>query len=163
MSNGCDIQIPFDDIIDAIINNDEYLKKIIDALLKKLDLSRIIKTYYASVHINLETTCSPYGDVQHAAAAFHPDDDKDPAATVPVVDEEGSVIAYIYPDNAKGHDVPVYDKRTGEIIGYGLGTATMIYIRLATTYDCGDLQDMYSTQDKHLGYNHPTDNTIQTP
>lgn len=126
MSN-CGVSIPLDDIVDAIIKNDDYMNKIVDEIIKRLDVDRLVKTYQASVHLTLGT--AECGIAQRVAVAYHPEDVRDPEATTALTDSDGDIIAYLYPDSSELHNVPVKTK-AGAVIGYGMGTGSITYVKL---------------------------------
>lgn len=76
--------------------------------------------YYASVPIILDGESGPSPCL--VAYMFHPEETRDPDATVPVISCEGEVYGYIYPNAGDGHTVPVEECENG-VIGYAVNNS----------------------------------------
>lgn len=86
------------------------------------------KRYHATALLVFEA--NDCRTAQQAAVGYHPNDVRDPAATVPYFDKDGSVLAWLYPASASEHSVPVY--RDGAVVGYGLGAGVVTYLSYTT-------------------------------
>lgn len=86
------------------------------------------KRYHATALLVFET--NDCRTAQQAAVGYHPNDTRDPAATVPYFDKDGSVLAWLYPASASEHNVPVY--RDGAVVGYGMGAGVVTYLSYTT-------------------------------
>nr|DAK40146.1 MAG TPA: hypothetical protein [Caudoviricetes sp.] len=114
--------------------------------LDPMALMQMVKPYYATVHITVaKTDC---GSVSRVALAYHPDDERDPEATMPFKDTDGDIVAYLYPTRSDAHPVAVLDHK-GDVIGYGMSTA---YNPIVSA-NAKTLQEMHDLAGKLLGYN----------
>ena len=95
----------------------------------KAELPKVsAKRYHATALLVFEANeCKT---AQQAAVGYHPNDVRDPAATVPYFDKDGSVLAWLYPASASEHSVPVY--RDGAVVGYGMGAGVVTYLSYTT-------------------------------
>lgn len=87
-----------------------------------------VKRYHATALLVFEA--NECGTAQQAAVGYHPNDVRDPDATVPYFDKDGSVLAWLYPASASEHSVPVY--RDGAVVGYGMGAGAVTYLSYTT-------------------------------
>ena len=95
----------------------------------KAELPKVsAKRYHATALLVFET--NDCRTAQQAAVGYHPNDTRDPAATVPYFDKDGSVLAWLYPASASEHSVPVY--RDGAVVGYGMGAGVATYLSYTT-------------------------------
>lgn len=106
----------------------------------------VAEHYHATALLISET--NECGTALRAAVGYHPDDVRDPAATVPYFDEDGSTLAWLYPATASEHNVPVY--RNGAVVGYGIGASVVTYIAYATNGTEGTSQSAGGTHDMNL-------------
>ena len=95
------------------------------------------KRYHATALLVFES--NECGTAQQAVVGYHPNDTRDPAATVPYFDKDGSVLAWLYPASASEHNVPVY--RDGTVVGYGIGAGVITYLAYTTNGTEGTNQD----------------------
>lgn len=95
------------------------------------------KRYHATALLVFET--NECGTAQQAVMGYHPNDTRDPAATVPYFDKDGAVLAWLYPASASEHSVPVY--RDGTVVGYGMGASVVTYLSYTTGETEGTSQD----------------------
>lgn len=86
------------------------------------------KRYHATALLVFET--NECGTAKQVAVGYHPNDVRDPAATVPYFDKDGSILAWLYPAAASEHSVPVY--REGAVVGYGIGAGVVTYLSYTT-------------------------------
>lgn len=88
--------------------------------------------YYATAMI---TACSKEvcGKPDRIAWAFHPDDLRDPEATVQLTNKSGETLAWLYPNEAPAHGIEVRDEKTKEVVGYAMASN----IRRVWGKDCG--------------------------
>jgi hypothetical protein len=86
------------------------------------------KRYHATALLVFET--NECGTAQRVAVGYHPNDTRDPEATVPYLDKDGSVLAWLYPASASEHSVPVY--RDNAVVGYGMGAGVVTYLSYTT-------------------------------
>lgn len=86
------------------------------------------KRYHATALLVFES--NECGTAQQAVVGYHPNDTRDPAATVPYFDKDGTVLAWLYPASASEHSVPVY--RDGAVVGYGIGAGVVTYLSYTT-------------------------------
>lgn len=95
------------------------------------------KRYHATALLVFES--NECGTAQQAVVGYHPNDARDPAATVPYFDKDGTVLAWLYPVSASEHSVPVY--RDGTVVGYGMGAGVVTYLSYPTNGTEGTNQD----------------------
>lgn len=95
------------------------------------------KRYHATALLVFES--NECGTAQQAVVGYHPNDTRDPAATVPYFDKDGTVLAWLYPVSASEHSVPVY--RDGTVVGYGMGAGVVTYLSYTTNGTEGTNQD----------------------
>ena len=95
------------------------------------------KRYHATALLVFES--NECGTAQQAVVGYHPNDTRDPAATVPYFDKDGTVLAWLYPASASEHSVPVY--RDGTVVGYGMGASVVTYLSYTTGETEGTSQD----------------------
>lgn len=85
------------------------------------------KRYHATAQLVL--AANECGTAQRVVVGYHPDDVRDPAATVPVTDKDGTTLAWMYPTSSPEHSVPV--RKDGTVIGYGMGAGIATFIEAA--------------------------------
>ena len=95
------------------------------------------KRYHATALLVFEA--NECGTAQQAVVGYHPNDTRDPAATVPYFDKDGTVLAWLYSASASEHSVPVY--RDGTVVGYGMGAGVVTYLSYTTGETEGTSQD----------------------
>lgn len=95
------------------------------------------KRYHATALLVFES--NECGTAQQAVVGYHPNDTRDPAATVPYFDKDGTVLAWLYPASASEHSMPVY--RDGTVVGYGMGAGVVTYLSYTTNGTEGTSQD----------------------
>lgn len=93
--------------------------------------------YHATALLIFET--NDCGTAKQAAVGYHPNDVRDPAATVPYFDKDGSILAWLYPAATSEHSVPVY--REGAVVGYGIGAGVVTYLSYTPNGTEGTNQD----------------------
>ena len=85
------------------------------------------KRYHATAQLVL--AANECGTAQRVVVGYHPDDVRDPDATVPVTDKDGTTLAWVYPTSAPEHSVPV--RKDGTVVGYGMGAGVATFIDAA--------------------------------
>lgn len=78
--------------------------------------------YYASVPLAVTLDDGECCGDTVMAYMFHPDETRDPDATVPVTDCNGKIHGYIYPQAGDGHTVPV-EECGGNVVGYAVNNS----------------------------------------
>lgn len=84
--------------------------------------------YVATVQVAVEDNCS----IKRVAWAYHPDDRRDPAATVELADCNNNTIALLYPTEDTQHNVPV--QVDDKVVGYAMAKPT--FVRPAVECGC---------------------------
>ena len=104
-------------------------KTVLEAELPKQELPKVsAKRYHATALLMFESNdCK---NAHQTAVGFHPNDVRDPAATVPYFDRDGTTLAWLYPAATPEHSVPVY--RDGAVVGYGIGAGVVTYLAYTT-------------------------------
>lgn len=75
------------------------------------------KVYYASYQMD---ECRPdCPNLRRVVWVYHPDDLRDPEATISIHDKEGRTVYWLYPRPRAGADRPILNP-DGTIAGYGL-------------------------------------------
>lgn len=85
------------------------------------------KRYHATAQLVLAT--NECGTAQRVVVGYHPDDVRDPDATVPYADKDGTTLAWLYPTSSPEHSVPV--RKDGTVVGYGMGAGVSTFIDAA--------------------------------
>lgn len=85
------------------------------------------KRYHATAQLVL--AANECGTAQRVVVGYHPDDVRDPDATIPYVDKDGTTLAWVYPTASPEHSVPV--RKDGTVIGYGVGAGVVTFIEAA--------------------------------
>lgn len=127
------------DLVDTVVTKFERIdRKLRITLSDKTELEVEIpdlnpptvhtKRYHATAQLVL--AANECGTAQRVVVGYHPDDVRDPDATVPVTDKDGTTLAWVYPTSAPEHSVPV--RKDGTVIGYGVGAGVVTFIEAAT-------------------------------
>ena len=121
------LQIPENIYIAEVQWNEEQNKiqmKRTDGVLLEIDLCKFRAPqpceYFATAQ--LKACSSVCGKPDRVAWAYHPDDMRDPAATVRVANKDDETLAWIYPTEDKAHNIDIRDETSGEIIGYAMAS-----------------------------------------
>lgn len=85
------------------------------------------KRYHATAQLVL--AANECGTAQRVVVGYHPDDVRDPDATIPYVDKDGTTLAWLYPTSSPEHSVPV--RKDGTVVGYGMGAGVATFIDAA--------------------------------